>query len=468
MTYNHLNKVNIFNLSTRDISLDKIDDAYAQLFELESYEGVKPYIEVYLIKLKKDIPLSIAMHRASRILDSSKYQTTLSSKIDGFNVYITCFENIPQDYLSWMVCKCFKHIHILLNKEQYDFILNNKDELARKRVKPEKERGVSERSWKKVFNDTLSIELITSQFAKDVTGNYYNLQWKKEKLSALYPEQEYNAALVRSKEGQNLMKALDLYELQLVENYKRIYFKNYYKAINHPDDEQWMRDKVWRLFKLGLFKDCLTTLDELIKSNPHSEEYNRLHGIALFYLKDYQGAVDVFNKAIFTDQSNPETWYAKSSCFYKLTNYNQALSSIDKAISLNQENSHYHCLKGMCHFNIKEYISALEAFNVSLKINPQQPKAWCLKAYCQLYTLDFENSLKSFDKSLTIKPNYVDAILGKAFILKKQEKYTEALEYFDKLQKIKPDDNFIFKSKRECILAINRKGNQTTPRLPGK
>jgi tetratricopeptide (TPR) repeat protein len=455
MPYNHLKKINVFNLTNKLYTLSKVDEAYDSAFNSDDYTGIKPYIEVFLIDLKKDIPLGIAIHRTSRILDSSKFQTALSSEIDGFNIYLTCFNNVTSEYLSWLTCKSIKHVEILLNKERYAF-LENKDELAKKRIRPQKEAGISDRAWKKQFKDRLSIEIITSQFAKNITGLYFNQNWKKEKLFELYNTDKYNPLLIKTKEGDYLMKTLDLYELHIVENYKRVFFKQYYNDTDRPDDEEWLRDKAWRLFKLGYFRQSLEVFSRLTGLNQHNEEYYRIKGITLFYLKEYQKAIEALNKAIFVDPSCAESWYAKANCFYKLQNYQQTLHSIDKAIGINYNSYHYYCLKGMSFFNIKDFKNALDCFNSSLKINPQQAKSWCLKGYCQLYTMDFDGALKSFDKSLTIKQNYVDAILGKAFILKRQEKYTEALEYFDRLQKIKPDDNFICKSKRECILAINK------------
>lgn len=452
MKYNHLSPINVFNCSSNDYSLHHLYDAYEKVFESQSY---KPYIEIFLISPKKEVPISVAIHRPSRILDCSKFETIFSPKIDGVNIYLTCFEYATEEYLSWLACKCIKHVEILLNKEKYHFLIE-KDELSLKRVKPQKEMGVCDRQWDKDFKDSLSIELITSQFAKDETGLYFNHSWKIQQIGKYYDLKAYNPQLIKTMEAQNLMRILDIQEIRMIENYKRSFFKRYYQAYNYPDDESWLRDKAWRLFKLGYYKTSIDVLNDLIKMNPHNEEYYRLKGTSQFYIADYQTALSSLNTAIFNDPGNHETWYVKANCLYKLKNYDNSISSIDKAIGICNDNFNYYCLKGMCLFNLKDYKGALEFFNKSLKYNPQQAKSWCLKGFCQLYMSDFDNAIKSFDKSLTIKSNYVDAILGKAFILKRKERYSEALEYFDKLQKIKPDDSFIYESKRECILAINK------------
>jgi len=137
MPYNYLNKINIFNLSKKEVRLHSIYKAYDSIFNREDYDGIKPYIEIYLVKPKKEIPISISLYRTSRIIESPKYQTSFSNVIDGYNIYLNCYDFVTNDYLSWLTCKCIKRIEILLNKEKYKF-LENKDELSKIRVIPQK------------------------------------------------------------------------------------------------------------------------------------------------------------------------------------------------------------------------------------------------------------------------------------------------------------------------------------------
>ena len=455
MAYNHLNKVNVFNLTGKVFSLANINNAYSKAFDHPDYVGIKPYIEIYLLKIKQTLPISIIAHRTSRILDCSKYKTAFSSHGDGFNIYLTCHSFATNEYLSWLACKSIKHIEIILNRKNYNFIAD-KDELSKKRVLPQKEAGTSNRNWSKDARDSLSIEIITSQFAKDITGLYFNNQWKKDQLKEYYDFSKYNPRLIKSQNAQNLMKTLDVYEIKMVENFKRQFFQKYYEIYNYPENESWLKDKAWRLFKLSKFKMATEILDDLISLNPHEEEYYRLKATCYLYRKDFKGAIDILNTAVFKDPNNPETWYLKANCFYKLENYSQAISAIEKALNIDENNHHYLAVKALCLFSIKEYKDSIEYFNRSLKINAQQAKSWCLKGFCQLYTLQFEKSLKAFDKALTIKPTYVDALLGKAFVLKRLEKYSEALDYFTKLHTAKPEDDYIHKCRRECILALNK------------
>lgn len=456
MPYNYLNKINIFNLSKRDIVLHSINKAYDTIFNNESYDGIKPYIEIYLIKPKENIPISISMYRTSRIIESPKYQTSFSNIMDGYNIYLNCYEYVTDDYLSWLTCKCIKRIEVLLNKGDYKF-LENKDELSKKRVIPQKEILLNNKNWQKEFKDSFSIEIITNQFAKEVTGVFFDRMWKKEQLKKFYPESKINPVIITTKEAQNLMKTLDFYEIKLIDNYKKLYFKEYYKQINLPENEPWLRDKAWREFRLRQFEEAVITFDQLIKLNQHNEEYHRLKGASYFYLAKFKEALDALNTATFSDSNNPETWYLKSNCFYKLQNFPKTTSTIEKALEVDPENFHYQAVKGLSLFSEKKYDKALKYLKKSLKTNPQQAKAWCLRGFSELYTLEFERALKSFDKTLTIKQNYIDAILGKAVILKRLERYEEALECFNTLQKAKPEDAYIHKCLRECILAINKK-----------
>lgn len=455
MPYDYQSHINVFNVSGRPFRLIQIEQAYKHLFEDERHTGVKPYINIYLLKTKKNIPISIAAHRTSRILDCSKYESSLSPNIDGFNIFLSCYEFVDNDYLSWLACKCMKHIEILLNKENYEF-LKEKDELSKKRVKPQKELGICDREWRKNIKDSISIEIISTQFAKDITGKHYTQKWKREQLSQYYDLSSYNPAVIKSKEGKDLMKTLDIFEMQLVETFTRKFFLKYYEVMNHPEDEEWLRDKAWRLFKLSRFDESIEVLNLLIEKNSHNEEYHRLKGTCLLYKQEFKDAIECLNTAIFNEPEKAETHYIKANCFYKLNNFENTLQAIDKAIKLAPDNAHYLAVKGLSHFSLKQYEPAIEVLTKSLKQNPQQAKSWCLKGFSLLYTLNFEKAEKSFDKALIIKPTYLDAILGKAFVLKRMKKFSEALEYFSKLEKIKPDDEYIHKCRRECILEINK------------
>lgn len=461
MSYDYLRKLNIFNTTKRNHRLRYIIKAYNYLFEREEYKEVKPYIDVYLIDLKKEIPFSVAVHKTSRMIDCPKRETPFSGKTDGFNIYIYCFEGITNEYIDWLICKNLKHIELLLNKKNYPFLFKQ-DELSEKRVISEENIRNLGTDWKSSYKDRLSMEMLTDQFAKNFTGHYYNQVWRKKVLSETFGNNAYNPELFKTSSGEKLLKALENHEIRFVEAFKRNFFDKYYKTIDLPDDENWQKDKAWRLHKMTDFRRSNVTLNKLVQLNPYNEEYYKLIAINLFYLNEYQDAVEFANKAAFNSPACSEIWYFKANCFYKLKNYSKAISCVEKAMETREDIHYFYTFRGMSEFNLKKYKEALEDFKKALSLFTQQAKAWCLRGYCELYSNKIDSALKCFNKALTISPNYIDAIFGKAFILKRKNKFEEALVYFSKIQEFKPDDTYIYKVKRECILAINKPEKETS------
>ena len=107
---------------------------------------------------------------------------------------------------------------------------------------------------------------------------------------------------------------------------------------------------------------------------------------ALFVDEDFDGALELYNKAISAASNVAELYVSRAALHIKMENFTAAISDANKAISIDPNNSKAYLRKGVACFQMEEYATAKAAFEKGKEIDPEttQFKTWIRKCNAEL------------------------------------------------------------------------------------
>jgi len=122
---------------------------------------------------------------------------------------------------------------------------------------------------------------------------------------------------------------------------------------------------------LGLSQQ-LTSEIWRIWSEHNKKEINILfnNGENAMYKKDYETALESFNKIVELAPDFAEGWNKRATVYFLRGDYHASLADIEETLKL--EPRHFGALagQGQCYFELQKFQSALKAFEKALAVNP--------------------------------------------------------------------------------------------------
>jgi len=100
-----------------------------------------------------------------------------------------------------------------------------------------------------------------------------------------------------------------------------------------------------------------------------AEEYKK-EGNALMSSKDYSGAIEVYNKAVELDPSNPVYYSNRAAAYSSKEEHERAIVDSKKALEVDPSFVKAYSRLGHAHYCLKNYTDAVEAFSNGLKLEP--------------------------------------------------------------------------------------------------
>ena len=130
-----------------------------------------------------------------------------------------------------------------------------------------------------------------------------------------------------------------------------------------------------------------------------------LKGNEYYYKKEYNKAIQCYDKAIEIKPNNAEAWNNKGNTLYRSGKHNEAIHCYDKAIEIKPNNADAWYNKGNTLYRSGKHNEAIHCYDKVLAIEPNYGKAWNNKgnAYDDLGKPN--EAFLCYDKALEIEPN---------------------------------------------------------------
>jgi protein O-GlcNAc transferase len=178
---------------------------------------------------------------------------------------------------------------------------------------------------------------------------------------------------------------------------------------------------------------------QLATTNKKNHELFFLLGTTFLQLKNYDNAINNFNKSISINSNFPNTYNNKGIALAEKHDYSEAIINYDKAIKLKKDYADAYLNKGISLNKLKRFSEAIKYFKLLIKVKPLDPKIYNNLGNVYKNLKNYNEAINAYEKAIKIKEKYFEAISNKADVLHSLKKYDEALVLLDQIFKEEPD-----------------------------
>lgn len=167
-------------------------------------------------------------------------------------------------------------------------------------------------------------------------------------------------------------------------------------------------------------------------------------------IKDYQGAIELYNQLVIKDSTNAEAFLLMGNCYDSLNNNVSALKYFSKAIALNSNSEYALIGRASVRMNIFQIKAAILDINKAIEINPKNPLSYNVRGNIKQrqHTLDKNNDVKAiiedYEIALKLKPNNFVTFNNIANYYAYVGEYEKALGNYNESLKFNPNQPLVY------------------------
>jgi len=197
-------------------------------------------------------------------------------------------------------------------------------------------------------------------------------------------------------------------------------------------------------YNLKDYQKAIDEFDKAILLNPYDNISYNTRGFVYYYLKEYRRAIDDYDIAILLDPDYSNTYIDRGIAYLKLKEYQRAIDDYNIAIQLDPDYAHAYNNRGVAYRKLKEYQKAIEDYDKAILVNPDFADAYYNRGNAYKDLKDYQSAIDYYDKAIELDPDFYTAYnnLGYAFI--KQKKFSLAKKNLEKSKELDPDNSFVY------------------------
>lgn len=164
----------------------------------------------------------------------------------------------------------------------------------------------------------------------------------------------------------------------------------------------------------GQYDEAISVCDDILSDDnipdPIYDTFIMYKGISLFYLNNFQDALNLFDESItkFNTQYS-EPYFYSGVIFHKSGLFEDAVKYLDEAIKLDDTESRYFSYKGRAQMELKMYNEAIKDFTKAIILNQNEKVSFYNRGLCYYHLGFLENALMDFNKTLELDPSFEPA-----------------------------------------------------------
>ena len=168
-----------------------------------------------------------------------------------------------------------------------------------------------------------------------------------------------------------------------------------------------------------------------INQKKTKESYNS-DGDKKSKLKDYQGAISDYTKAIDIDPNYSIAYFNRGFVKSKLKDYYGAISDYNKAIEHNPNHRNSYINRGIAKGNLKDYYGAISDYNKAIEIDPNYSISYTNRGVSKVNLKDYQGAISDYTRAIEIDPNYSIAYFNRGVVKSKLKDYYGAISDYNK------------------------------------
>ncbi len=146
-------------------------------------------------------------------------------------------------------------------------------------------------------------------------------------------------------------------------------------------------------------KELIDVLEEKAHTSNAAHDWFQLAYVQMELRKDYQHAVENYDRGLQAEPGNAFAWNEKGVSFCYLERFEEAMGCFDKAIELDPQDSIPRNNKGCSLQNLKRYDESMACYKKAIDLDPKWTGTWFNVAECQMAMGQWNNSLSQLRRA---------------------------------------------------------------------
>jgi tetratricopeptide (TPR) repeat protein len=158
---------------------------------------------------------------------------------------------------------------------------------------------------------------------------------------------------------------------------------------------------------------------------------------------EYEAAINNYNQAIQSSNSDPDIYHQRGLAHYQLGNYEAAIADYSQAIDMNINDAKSYNKRGLAYYQLGDYEAAIEDYTQAIRINSHVAVTYKNRAEARSHIGDNQGAIEDFTQAIKINPSFADAYKNRGiarYLLGTQPDFPQAI-------KINPQDANAYKQR---------------------
>jgi len=204
------------------------------------------------------------------------------------------------------------------------------------------------------------------------------------------------------------------------------------------------------------YKAAQKQLDVLIKHDPHHPKIHEYMGDIYFNQKDYKQSVWHYFSSLEKNENNIKGLLKLSENLFFLKQYQQAINIINKVIEMDSSYTYAFIILGMCEQELENEPEAITAYENAIAINPKEVLAYLNLGLLYKKNKEYDKAVKIYQQAIVHNSgnHFILSNLGNLFYL--QGKFDDAILSHQRAVKAKPDSPIVYYNYANTLLHANK------------
>lgn len=224
-----------------------------------------------------------------------------------------------------------------------------------------------------------------------------------------------------------------------------------------------------RLFNSKQYDNCITCLNDYVKSNPDPDAF-KMRGMSYFQTGKYENAVKDFTEFLNKNKTSRTIFYQRGLAYEKMGNTKEAEADFKRACDFGFEKACNHMVSVLSGIttgegstenrtaadwftiasdfvNKGDYENAVSFFNRTIEMDPNMTEAYLFRGLAYRNMQKYKEALADYGKLLAIDPESAPAYNNRGVVYWKQGKHKEALADYNKTISLAPNDYIVYNNR---------------------